>query len=176
MPFAGFLAETGRFNIWLVILFSGLGSIIGSLISYWIGRYGGNALVVRFGKYLFLDAADLKWAEDWFAKSGDKTIFISRFIPAVRHVISVPAGIGKMNVWKFSLYTFVGATIWNGILAYAGFYLGQRWDLVEKYVGIVSHAAAVLLVLALLYVVIRHIRHHRKSKALEEEMEEQDVS
>ncbi|MEK6822792.1 MAG: DedA family protein [Nanoarchaeota archaeon] len=164
MPFAGFLAFTGRFNIWLVILASGIGSLIGSWISYAMGRYGGHPLVMRFGHYVFYDAADLKRTEDWFARSGEKTIFISRFIPVVRHFISIPAGMAKMNLVKFSIYTFVGATLWNAILAYLGYALGERWELVRDYAREFSHVIAIVLAIVVVIMVYRHVRHKHVDK------------
>ena len=105
MPFAGFLIARGEMNFPLVIIFSTLGSLVGSLISYYIGKYGGNKVVLRFGKYMFLDETDLMKTEKWFSEKGEKTVFISRFIPVVRHLISIPAGIGKMDLKKFCFYT-----------------------------------------------------------------------
>src|SRR3989344_9038650 len=125
MPFAGYLVLQGRFDFWIVLLVSGLGSIFGSVLSYYIGFYGGRPFVLRYGKYLLLDKEHLEWTENWFRKQGNKTIFISRFIPVVRHLISIPAGIAKMAIHKFVIYTFLGATIWNFILLYAGFKLGE---------------------------------------------------
>ena len=170
MPFAGFLAAQGRFSIWLVIVASSVGSLIGSGISYAMGRYGGYPFVMRFGKYLLLHATDLKKAEDWFAKRGEKTIFICRFIPVVRHVISIPAGVARMNLAKFLIYTFAGATLWNAFLAYLGFVLGDKWGLVRQYTEPISIGVAVLLVAALAWFIIHHIRNKREEAVLEKEM------
>ena len=98
MPFAGFLVESGQFTFLGVVFFSTFGSIIGSLISYYIGYYGGRPIVEKFGKYLFLDKHHLDITEKYFQKKGDITILICRFVPIVRHLISIPAGMGKMNV------------------------------------------------------------------------------
>src|SRR3989344_2465633 len=101
MPFAGYLALQGQFNFWLVLLASSLGSIFGSFLSYYIGFYGGRPLVLKFGRYLLVEEEHLEWTEKWFRKQGDKTIFISRFVPVVRHLISIPAGIAKMPMRRF---------------------------------------------------------------------------
>ncbi len=132
MPFAGFLIYEGSFTWTNVIFYSTLGSIIGSLISYYIGSFGGRPLVLKFGKYLLLDKHHLDITENYFNKKGDITIFISRFIPVVRHLISIPAGIAKMNIWKFSLYTIIGAGIWNAFLTWVGFVLKDDWDALLK--------------------------------------------
>jgi membrane protein DedA with SNARE-associated domain len=169
MPFAGFLAEDGEMRLWLVILSSLVGSIIGSLISYYIGYYGGNKLVLKFGKYVFLDITDLEKTEKWFKKKGEKTILLSRFIPVVRHLISIPAGIGKMNLSKFIIYTAVGALVWNSALAYAGYLLGRNWDQVRHYSEYFSMAVAALLFFAGSYMIYRHINNKTKEKkALQE--------
>lgn len=133
MPFAGYLVLQGRFNFWFALIASSIGSIFGSVLSYYIGAYGGRPFILKFGKYLLLEEEHLGWTEKWFKSHGDKTIFISRFIPVVRHLISMPAGIAKMAIHKFLVYTFIGATIWNFILLYAGFKLGSHWDKIHKF-------------------------------------------
>lgn len=170
MPFAGFLAAEGRFSFWLIIVFSSLGTIFGSLLSYYIGMYGGNRVVLKYGKYLLLDATDLEKTEKWFERRGEKTIFISRFIPVVRHLISIPAGIGKMNVGKFCVYTIAGATIWNSFLAYLGFVLGENWESVKHYSEYISITAAILLVIGFAYFIYHHIKNKRKNLKIEKEM------
>lgn len=157
MPFAGFLAAEGRLNLWLVIIFSGAGSVGGSLISYYIGRFGGNPLVRRVGKYFLLDEEDLEMTERWFSKRGEITIFISRFIPVVRHFISIPAGIAKMNIGRFILYTFAGATLWNAILAYSGYLLRENWEALHHYMRPVSIIVFFLLIIAAAWFFYKHI-------------------
>ncbi|MEK6899567.1 MAG: DedA family protein [Nanoarchaeota archaeon] len=163
MPFAGFLAGQGRFSLALVILVSSAGSIIGSLISYYLGKHGGSRLVNRIGKYLFLDQTDLQKTEQWFSQKGEKTIFISRFIPVVRHLISIPAGMGKMDLKKFCIYTFAGATLWNAFLAYLGFVLGENWHKIKDYSEYVTIPVVLILAVSGAYLVYRHIKHKRKS-------------
>lgn len=150
MPFAGFLVESGRFTFAGVIFFSTFGSIVGSLISYYIGYKGGRPLVERFGKYLLLDMHHLVLTEKYFKKRGDLTIFISRFIPVVRHLISIPAGMGKMNIVKFIVYTIIGAAMWNAFLTYIGIKLKEHWNEVLKYSSIID----VVIVAAMLIVCI----------------------
>ncbi len=170
LPFAGFLAATGKFNLFLVILASSIGSLVGSLLSYYLGFYGGKKLLVKYGKYIFVDLADLQETEQWFAKKGEKTVFFSRFIPVVRHLISIPAGIGKMDLKKFCLYTIIGATLWNSFLIYLGYLLGQRWDEVKHYSEYFTIAAIIILVVAGSYFLYRHIKHKRKNQELETQL------
>jgi membrane protein DedA with SNARE-associated domain len=149
MPFVGFLAAEGKFSIPLAIVFTSIGSIVGSLISYYLGLLGGRPLVLKAGRYLLLNHEHLDWTERWFAKNGSWTIFVSRFIPVVRHLISIPAGLGRMNVWRFSIFTLVGATIWNTFLLYCGYKLRQNWTLVQQYSHEIDIVAGLLGVAAL---------------------------
>ncbi|MFA6421878.1 MAG: DedA family protein [Candidatus Buchananbacteria bacterium] len=162
LPFGGFLVESGDFNFWLVLLAATFGSLIGSLISYYIGYYGGNAIIKKWGKYLLLDEDDLAKTESWFSKRGELTIFIGRFIPVVRHLISIPAGIGKMDLKRFCIYTFIGAGIWNGILIYIGMILGQHWEELRGKTEYISIAVAVLLVVGIIWFVLRHLNKRKK--------------
>jgi len=158
MPFAGFLVAESRFTFTLVIIVSTLGSIIGSLISYWIGRYGGKPFITRFGKYFLLNMHDLEVTERFFGKHGDITILICRFIPVVRHLISIPAGTGQMNLLKFSLYTIIGAGLWNAFLTVCGFYLKKNWETVMEYSRIVDIVVLLILVLGLVYFIVNHVK------------------
>ncbi|MGB9591595.1 MAG: DedA family protein [Candidatus Kryptoniota bacterium] len=154
MPFAGFLIFEGKFAFPEVALFSTLGSIIGSVISYYVGFYGGRPFVIKYGKYLMLDLHHLDITEKFFNKYGDKTIFISRFVPVVRHLISLPAGAGKMQIIKFGLYTFVGAALWNSFLAYVGFHLRSQWSIVRRYSSVVDAVVIILIIAAVIYFLI----------------------
>jgi len=149
MPFAGFLIAEGRFSFFGVIGVSTFGSIVGSLISYFIGLYGGRPFVNKFGKYVLLDQEELNLTEKFFGRYGEATIFISRFIPVVRHLISLPAGLAKMNLTKFCVLTVLGAGLWNAFLTYVGFYLKQNWEVVMEYSKIVD-----IVVLAILAVLV----------------------
>ncbi|VVB61446.1 SNARE associated Golgi protein [uncultured archaeon] len=164
MPFAGFLVAQGKFNFILVILTSTIGSITGSLIFYYIGKTGGHTLVEKYGKYVLVDTEDIKKTEKWFNKRGELTIFFARLIPVVRHLISLIAGIGKMNVKKFFIYTILGATLWNAILTYLGFLLGQHWNEVSHYLEGLDIVIVILLIIGCLYFVYRHLTKTKKTK------------
>jgi membrane protein DedA with SNARE-associated domain len=157
MPFVGFQVADGKWNLWLAIGSTSLGSIIGSLLSYWIGCFGGKPLVLKVGKYLLLNQRDLERTEQFFhRKSGILTIFIARFIPVVRHFISIPAGIGRTPMIPFLIVTFIGSTIWNTFLLVCGMKLRDHWPVVQKYshqvdIGIV----VVILIGALWWVKVR---------------------
>lgn len=160
MPFTGFLIHEGRMTWLFVVLASTAGSIIGSLISYCLGAYGGKAVVNRYGKYLLLDLEDLEFTEKFFSKHGNITIFVSRFIPVIRHLISIPAGVGRMNLVKFIVYTAAGAAVWNTFLAYVGYYLRSRWDEVLKY----SQLLDVVVVFGIICATAFFIHKHRRRR------------
>ncbi len=158
MPFAGFLIAEGKFTFLYVFIVSSFGSLVGSLISYYIGLFGANTFIPKYGKYFLLNQDHLKWTSSWFERNGSKAVFISRFIPVVRHLISIPAGIAKMDLKKFILYTFIGASIWNMFLAFIGFKLKQNWELLHKYSKQLDIIVIALILLFLIYHFIKHIR------------------
>lgn len=161
MPFAGYLVYQGRFDFLTAALVSALGTIMGSLISYYIGKYGGEPFLESYGKYLLVNKKDLKTTHDWFKKRGEATIFISRFVPVVRHLISIPAGIANMNLKKFVIFTFIGGFIWNTILLYLGFLLGKNWSVIHEHTRPISYAMALLVMAGAVYFYYKHIRNKR---------------
>jgi membrane protein DedA with SNARE-associated domain len=143
MPFVGFLVTDGKWNLWLAVLSTSLGSLAGSLASYWMGYYGGKPLVLKVGRYLLLNRHDLELTERYFnRKQGLYTVFLARFIPVIRHFISIPAGMGKMPLGPFMLVSVVGATMWNGFLLFLGMRLREHWTVVQKY----SHQVDIVIV------------------------------
>jgi len=128
MPFSGYLVHTGRFNLFWVATVGALGCNLGSLIAYYIGYYGGRPLVERYGSYILLSHKELDWADHFFARYGDSTVFISRLLPVVRTFIALPAGIARMPQLRFHIYTFLGSWPWCLALAYVGMRLGEKWD------------------------------------------------
>lgn len=162
MPFAGFLVAKGSMTFGGVVGFSTLGSLIGSLLSYAMGYYGGRPVVLKIGKYLFLNPAHLEATERWFKAKGEVTIFVSRLIPVVRHLISIPAGMGRMALGKFCVFTVAGAALWNAILTYFGYLLGENWELIRRYSEKVSLAVAGLLVVGAVAWVAFHLKNSKK--------------
>ena len=162
MPFAGCLIAVGRFSFLWVAVSSTIGSIVGSLLSYAMGYYGGRPFVTRFGKYVLLNPHDLEVTERFFNRHGTITILIGRFIPVIRHLISIPAGVGKMNLLHFSLYTIVGACAWNTFLAWLGYHLGNHWEVVHKYSGPIDVVVLVLIALGLVYFIRAHLKRAAK--------------
>ena len=158
MPFAGFLVSQGRFDFFLALAVASAGSIAGSALSYWMGSKGGRPLVRKIGKYFLMNEKHLEITERFFNAHGGKTIFISRFIPVVRHLISIPAGVGKMHFGKFIFLTTVGATAWNAILLYAGGLLGQNWELVAQNTKIIDAGVLIVILAAIVWLVWRKIK------------------
>jgi membrane protein DedA with SNARE-associated domain len=122
------IAGSDPLNIVVVIAIGAVGSLVGSVIAYEVGRYAGRPFVDRFGKWVLLTHKDLDAAERWFAKWGDFSVFIGRVIPVVRTVISVPAGLAKMRRGHFAVLTTLGATVWVGVLTGVGYALGKNWE------------------------------------------------
>lgn len=121
---AGYLAYKGGMNMWLALLAGALGSLAGALFNYWLALYFGRAFVLKFGKYFFFSEKTMIKMEGYFSKHGEISTFLGRLIPGVRQYISLPAGLARMNIWKFSFYTTFGAFIWITILAVFGYYVG----------------------------------------------------
>ena len=132
MPLAGWLliqAKGG--SVWMVPLagfYGGLGNLLGSLIAYWVSLKGGRPLLFKYGKYVLMSKDEVDKAEAWFNKYGEWAVFVGRLLPVVRTFISIPAGLARMNLWRFSVYTFAGSFIWSLGLAYGGFLLGENWE------------------------------------------------
>lgn len=164
MPFAGFLVATKQFSLQGVIIISTLWSIVGSLISYAIWYYGGTPFVKRFWKYFLLDEEELESTERFFKKRGHITIFVSRFIPVVRHLISLPAGMGKMNLTEFVIYTIIGAWLRNTFLTLVGKYLKNNRSLVMKYSKEVDVVVLAILCWIFVRFVYRQLRKKYKNK------------
>jgi membrane protein DedA with SNARE-associated domain len=149
------LGLTAGSNPLLIVLFAALGSVAGALLCYYFSLYVGRRLVVkaidRYGKFIFLKESSLESADRYFKQHGEITIFVSRLLPVIRHLISFPAGFAKMNIYRFILYTFIGAAIWSGILLYIGYVFG---NIVST--ALLSYAlGAFCLVLIIFYILIK---------------------
>jgi membrane protein DedA with SNARE-associated domain len=162
MPFAGFLVAQGQFTILGGIVASSFGTILGSLIGYFMGKWGGYPMVIRFGRYLLLDREHLDVTVRWFKKRGEITILICRFVPVVRHLISIPAGVGGMNLITFSIYTLIGGTIWNTILLFAGIWLGDHWGIIHEYSSQIDKVMVAVLAIGGAWWVWRQLRKRQR--------------
>jgi membrane protein DedA with SNARE-associated domain len=140
LPYAGFLVSdptqleplTGQpWNFWLVVLFATIGNTLGSLIAYAIGAYGGRPFLERYGRYLLIRPHEIELAEEFFRKHGAATVFIGRLLPIVRTFISFPAGVARMRLSTFIIFSTAGAAIWSTLLVYAGVLLGENWEAIR---------------------------------------------
>ena len=162
MPFAGYLVHTGRLNLLLVATAGALGCNIGSAVAYWIGSWGGRPFIARYGRFVLLDHHDLDRAEHFFARYGGITVFLARLLPVIRTFIALPAGIAKMPILRFHLYTFLGSWPWCFVLAWAGMRLGQAWDTDPRFKALFHRfhlGVEILLLLAILWFLWTHWRN-----------------
>lgn len=162
MPFSGYLVHTGRFSLFWVATAGALGCNLGSLVAYYVGYYGGRPLVERYGSYILLSHKELDWADHFFARYGDRTVFISRLLPVIRTFIALPAGIARMPQWRFHVYTFLGSWPWCLALAYIGMRLGEKWDTdprLKMWFHRFDAVIALLLVTGIVWFVWSHWQH-----------------
>lgn len=182
MPLAGFLVSQGEFNVWLVMLSGTLGSLVGALILYWLGAWADEAIlrswVRRHGKWIQVNEKDIDRVEEWFGKHGQSVIFFGRMIPIIRSLISIPAGMERMPMWKFILYTVLGSILWNLLLTFGGMALGENWQKIiswlDTYQNIVLIILVVLFVAFLLWLARRIYKAHnvRKNELAVKDVEE----
>jgi len=153
---AGYLAAKGEMNIFIAIFAGILGSLAGAIFNYFLAVRYGRAFLSKYGKYIFFKEESLQKMEDFFAKHGHISTFSGRLIPAVRQYISLPAGLARMNLWKFSLYTSLGAGIWVMILALLGYFIGHNQALLSEYLRVIVISILILLaILIVLYIRIK---------------------
>ena len=166
MPFSGFLASEGTLSFWGVVATGTIANLTGSIIAYYIGFLLEETillgLIKRYGKFILLSEHEYQRAEKWFQKYGDKIIFISRILPAVRTVISLPAGVFRMDIKKFIVYTTVGCAIWSTFLTYVGFALGENWTSIEVYFRKFEFLIVGILILAVAFYIEKHLNLRSK--------------
>lgn len=148
---AGYLAAKGEMNLFIAILAGIGGSLAGAVFNYYLALKFGRSFLARYGKFVLLKEESLQKMESFFAKHGHISTFSGRLIPAVRQYISLPAGLARMNLWKFSLYTSLGAGIWVLILALLGYFLGHNENLLNEYLQIIIITILVLLCVMILF-------------------------
>jgi membrane protein DedA with SNARE-associated domain len=174
MPFAGFLATDAGgqsiglagalFSLPVILIINSGAAITGSMLSYWLGAAGGKPLLLRYGKWVFVRSKDIEKAEAYFNRHGGATVLIARFLPVVRHLISIPAGIARMPLPKFLTQTFLGATLWGGGLMCVGYGLGSQWKEVAEKAKRVDLVIAGVIVLAILALAIRFVIRRRRER------------
>jgi membrane protein DedA with SNARE-associated domain len=168
MPFSGYLVSVGRLNLWAVGIAGAFGCVVGSLVAYWVGMYGGRPLIEKYGRYVLISRHDLDLADRWFSRYGEVIVFTSRLLPVIRTFIAFPAGVARMNLTRFVVYTFAGSLPWCLALAYVGQKLGEQWNKDETLktlfhrfdfiIGIIGLVAAI-------WWVWRHMKHLKEDRA-----------
>jgi membrane protein DedA with SNARE-associated domain len=158
MPFAGFVVHEGHLDFLGIVIIGTLGNLVGSLIAYYVGLKGGRPILERYGKYILITSEKLDWADDIFNKYGSVTVFVGRILPVIRTFISLPAGIARMDIKKFTLYTTLGCLPWTLVLAYLGVILGQNWSILTNY----FHILDVILVIAIIALILYWVYKFRK--------------
>jgi membrane protein DedA with SNARE-associated domain len=161
MPFSGYLVSRGELQLWAVALAGAVGCVLGSLIAYYLGAWGGRPLAARYGRYVLISGRDLELADHWFAHHGDITVLIGRLLPVVRTFIAFPAGVARMAMGKFLVYTFLGSLLWCWCLAWVGMRLGEHWDSLGVYFHRFDAAIGLVIVAGAAWWVWRHIRLSR---------------
>jgi membrane protein DedA with SNARE-associated domain len=163
MPLAGWMLikEQGLSAAYVLLagFYGALGCTIGSLTAYWVGAWGGRRFLERYGKYVLISHDDLALADRWFSKRGNAAVFVSRLLPVVRTFISLPAGIARMRLPPFIIYTFIGSFIWCAALAYGGYLLGEHWEQIRVVMRPFDPVIIVIVVALVAYYIYRRVRH-----------------
>jgi len=169
MPFSGYLVYTGRFSLLWVAIAGAVGCVVGSLIAYYIGMYGGRPLIEKYGRYVLISHHDIDLADRWFSRFGELIVFVSRLLPVIRTFIAFPAGVARMNLGRFVIYTFLGSLPWCLGLAYVGQRLGEQWDrneALKSWFHRFDFLIVIVAVLAAIWWVRRHLKALREQRAV----------
>lgn len=163
LPLAGFTASQGNMNLIAAFLWATAGSVVGAYLLYWLGAVIGANRLRRIADWMWLvEVEDVDKSLHWFDKYGKLSIFFGRLIPGVRSLISIPAGIDRMNVLSFGLFTLLGSAVWNALLIYLGFILGENWSQVADVIGQFSTVIKIVIAALIIWVIIKLIRRQKK--------------
>lgn len=163
----GALAASGRFNLWIVFVIGVAAQIIGGLIGYWIGKYGGLPFLERYGKYVLISQKDLARTHEAFEKYGAVLTMAGRCVPLIRGLIAYPAGIAGMPLKKFLLYTAIGSSVWTALFVWIGFELGGNLDAIEPYMHEVTIAVLVIVIAGIIWHIREPLMNLRRRKPTE---------
>jgi membrane protein DedA with SNARE-associated domain len=162
LPLAGFLVSRGELGGVQAIIAATTGSLLGALVLYILGRWGGRAVVLRYGQVLRVKESDLTRAEGWFDEYGDWVVLIGRMVPLARSVVSIPAGMMRMPIGRFVLLTTLGSALWNTLLVGAGWFLGANWERVAAIVGTISNVVFLVALVAVVLLGVYWFRRFRR--------------
>ncbi len=163
MPPAGYLAWKGEMSLMLVLLSGIFGSILGALFNYWVAVKLGRPFLLRYGKYFFISPESVQKADDFFLKHGHISTLVGRLIPVIRQYISLPAGIARMPLKTFTVFTTLGAGLWVCVLTFMGYLLGEHQELLSKYYNYITIGCIILAVIIILtYWLILKFKNNKK--------------
>jgi membrane protein DedA with SNARE-associated domain len=165
MLFAGFNVASGDWSLWEITVVGVLGNLLGSWIAYAVGYFGRVDLIEKHGRKVLIKPHHLKWADDWFARYGDATVFFSRLLPIIRTFISLPAGVAKMPFWRFTLFTVLGSIPWVFALGLVGREAGSHWERWKEHLHYVDYVVIAGILLGVAWLVVRYVRRRRASAA-----------
>lgn len=163
LAYGGYMVSEGTINYVGAVIAGTIGGTIAQLFLYWLGYYGGRPFLDKYGKYLLIKKHHIDVAENWFNKYGTPVIFTARFIPVVRHAISIPAGIAKMSALKFTVYTALAIIPWSIFFIYLGIKLGSNWENIESYAGQYTKPVAIAAIVVIAgYILFKAVSKKRK--------------
>jgi membrane protein DedA with SNARE-associated domain len=163
LPFSGYLAFRGQFSLLGIATAGAIGCNLGSMVAYYAGLWGGRPFLLKYGKYVLISHREIDMADRWFDRFGQWTVFFSRLLPVIRTFIALPAGVARMEFWKFNVYTFLGSWPWCYALAFAGYKLGAHWSELRGYFHRFDYAIGALLLLGVIIYIRMHLQHHTNS-------------
>ena len=158
MLFAGFNVANGEYSLFAAVLVGSFANLVGSWLAYWLGYIGRIDVLEKHGKKLHVKPRHLAWADRWFERHGDVTVFFSRMLPIIRTFISLPAGVARMPFWRFSVLTFLGCLPWVFMLTFIGREAGERWEDWKDYLHYVDYAILAAIAGGIIYLLIRRRR------------------
>jgi membrane protein DedA with SNARE-associated domain len=165
LTMAGYLAGNGRLNVVLVVIAATIGSVVGALILYWLGRMVGEDRLRRWlDRIPLVDADDLDKADRWFERHAWSAVLFGRMVPVVRSLVSIPAGANHMPIGRFVTFTAIGSGVWNSLFVGAGFALGTRWQQVDQYARWLDYAILAFFVVTITWWVVKKVRQRRSSR------------
>jgi membrane protein DedA with SNARE-associated domain len=165
MLFAGFNVSRGEYSLFAATMVGSVANLVGSWVAYWVGYAGRVDLLEKHGKKLHIKKSHLEWADRWFEKHGDATVFFSRMLPIIRTFISLPAGVARMPFWRFSLLTILGCIPWVLMLTFIGQQAGDNWESWKDNLHYVDYAVAACIVGGVVYLIVRNRRRKRDAEA-----------
>jgi membrane protein DedA with SNARE-associated domain len=158
MLFAGFNVSNGEYSLFAATAVGSLANLVGSWVAYWVGRVGRVDVLEKHGAKLHIRKSHLEWADRWFEKYGDVTVFVTRMLPIIRTFISLPAGVARMPFWRFTLFTLAGCVPWVLMLTFIGKQAGDNWEQWKDYLHYVDYAVAAAIVIGVVWFVVRSRR------------------